>query len=159
MLHRAIEIASCLSITQSSSHQDLVACLHHPNQESRDLVAIVLDVREPVEYASGHVPGAVNLPQADLADRLEELPRDRPVLLICQGGYRSLRAAQFLKQVGFTQVASVAGGTAAWVAAGKPLGRGEVDDRATRVIETEWAHAGGASAASTPGPRGGSKRL
>ncbi|MCC2626922.1 MAG: rhodanese-like protein, partial [Thermomicrobiales bacterium] len=106
--------------------------------ESRDPGTMLLDVREPVEYASGHVPGAVNLPQADLADRLDELPRDHPVFLICQGGYRSLRAAQFLKQMGFAQVLSVAGGTAAWAEAGKPLGRGEVDDRATRVIETEW---------------------
>ena len=81
---------------------------------SRRPDALVLDVREPVEYARGHVPGAINLPQADLADRLEELPRDRPLLLICQGGYRSLRAAQFLRQMGFEQVASVAGGTAAW---------------------------------------------
>ena len=47
----------------------------------------------------------------------------------------------------FPQVASVAGGTAAWAEAGKPLDRGEVDDQATRVIETEWAHAGGTSAA------------
>ena len=115
--------------------------------ESRDPGAILLDVREPVEYAAGHVPGAVNLPQADLADRLDELPRDRPLLLICQGGYRSQRAAQFLVQMGFAQVASVAGGTAAWAEAGKPLGRGDVDDQATPVIETEWAHAGGSSAA------------
>jgi glyoxylase-like metal-dependent hydrolase (beta-lactamase superfamily II)/rhodanese-related sulfurtransferase len=115
--------------------------------ESRDPATVVLDVREPVEYTAGHVPGAVSLPQADLADRLEELPRDRPLLLICQGGYRALRAAQFLKQMGFAQVANVAGGTAAWADAGKPLDRGDVDELATRVIETEWAHAGGASAA------------
>ena len=113
---------------------------------SRDWGAILLDVREPVEFAAGHVPGAVNLPQADLADRLDELPRDRLLLLICQGGYRSQRAAQFLMQMGFAQVASVAGGTAAWAEDGKPLSQGEVDDQATRVIETEWAHAGGASA-------------
>ena len=49
----------------------------------------------------GHVPGAVNLPQAELASRLDELPRDRPIYAICQGGFRSLRAAQFLKQVGY----------------------------------------------------------
>jgi hydroxyacylglutathione hydrolase len=111
--------------------------------KTREPAAIVLDVREPVEYAAGHVPGAVNLPQADLADRLEELPRDRPVLMICQGGYRSLRAAQFLKQMGFDRVASVAGGTAAWTAAGNPLDEGERALHAPRVIETEWAHAGG----------------
>lgn len=114
--------------------------------ESRDPSSLMLDVREPVEYASGHVPGALNLPQADLADRLEQLPRDRPLLLICQGGYRSLRAAQFLKQVGFDHVASVVGGTAAWAEAGKPLDRGNVDTQAARVIDTEWVHAGGAGA-------------
>jgi glyoxylase-like metal-dependent hydrolase (beta-lactamase superfamily II)/rhodanese-related sulfurtransferase len=113
--------------------------------ESRTPSALVLDVREPVEYASGHVPGAINLPQADLADRIEELPRDRPLLLICQGGYRSLRAAQFLKQMAFEQVSTVAGGTAAWVEAGKALDRGDVDARPVRVIETEWAHAGGST--------------
>ena len=115
--------------------------------ESRDPDALVLDVREPVEYAAGHVPGAINLPQADLADRLDELPRDRPLLLICQAGYRAVRAAQFLTQVGYTRVASVAGGTVAWTAAGKPLNRGEVDAQATPVIETEWAHAGGSGLA------------
>ena len=114
--------------------------------ESRPPEALAVDVREPVEYARGHVPGALNLPQADLADRLEELPRDRPLLLICQGGYRSLRAAQFLKQMGFEQVGSVSGGTAAWSEAGKPLDEGEHDEQGPRVIETEWAHAGGASA-------------
>ena len=59
------------------------------------------------------------------------------MLLICQSGYRSLRAAQFLKQMGFEQIASVTGGTAAWIEAGKPLDRGDVDEQATRVIETE----------------------
>lgn len=83
--------------------------------------ACVLDVREPEEYARGHVPGAISLPQAELASRLDELPRDRSLLVICQSGGRSLRAAQFLAQVGYTDVASVAGGTAAWRAAGKPV--------------------------------------
>jgi glyoxylase-like metal-dependent hydrolase (beta-lactamase superfamily II)/rhodanese-related sulfurtransferase len=107
------------------------------------LGTVVIDVREPVEYARGHVPRAINVPQADLADRLDELPRDRQLVLICQGGYRSLRAAQFLKQMGFDRVASVAGGTAAWVAAGNPVDHGEPAPHAPQVIETEWTHAGG----------------
>ena len=111
--------------------------------EARPPEAVLVDVREPVEYAQGHVPGAINLPQADLADRLEELPRDRPLVLICQGGYRSLRAAKFLKQVGFDDVRSVAGGTAAWAAAGKPLDRGDAHHQTVRVVESEWAHGGG----------------
>ncbi|MBA2594997.1 MAG: MBL fold metallo-hydrolase [Chloroflexota bacterium] len=115
--------------------------------EGRTPDALLIDVREPAEYAWGHVPGAMSLPQADLADRLEELPRDRPLLVICQAGARSLRAVQFLKQVGFAHVASVAGGTAAWAEAGKPLDTGDAGVHAPRIVETEWAHAGGASAA------------
>lgn len=108
--------------------------------------ALVLDVREPAEYDAGHVPGAVNLPQADLATRLAELPRDKPLLLICQAGYRSLRAAQFLAQAGFADVASVRGGTAAWQAAGRPVETGAPSAGGPRYVETEWAHAGVATA-------------
>ncbi|HLY32244.1 MAG TPA: rhodanese-like domain-containing protein [Ktedonobacterales bacterium] len=83
----------------------------------------VLDVREPEEYAQGHVPGAISLPQSELASRLDEAPRDRPIFLVCQGGVRSLRAAQFLKQMGYTDVASVMGGTEAWQMGGRPIER------------------------------------
>jgi hydroxyacylglutathione hydrolase len=83
--------------------------------------AFVIDVREPAEYEAGHVPGAVHLPQADLALRIDELPRDQPIICICQAGRRSLRAAQFLVQAGFTNVANVEGGTSAWVESGRPL--------------------------------------
>jgi hydroxyacylglutathione hydrolase len=82
----------------------------------------VLDVREPEEYARGHVPGAINLPQAELASRLDELPRDQPLFLMCRTGSRSRRAAQFLTQLGYDQVTNVLGGIEAWRAAGKPLG-------------------------------------
>ena len=105
--------------------------------------ALVLDVREPEEYARhGHVPGAINVPQANLACRPDELPGDRPLLTICRGGVRSLRAGQYLKQAGFDEVASVKGGTEAWHAAGNRL---DLDDTAgaqePRVAESEWAHA------------------
>ena len=82
---------------------------------------VLLDVREPQEFATGHVPGALNLPQADLATRLSEVPRDHPIYVICQGGFRSLRAAQFLNQMGFRDVVSVNGGTESWRAAQKSL--------------------------------------
>ncbi len=108
---------------------------------------LLIDVREPSEYASGHVPGAINLPQADLATRLDELPRDQPLYLICKAGYRSLRAAQFLLQRGFPQVVSVQGGTDAWCAANHPIATAELTSELThehpRIKESEWGHAGG----------------
>ena len=64
------------------------------------------------------------------------------MVLICQGGFRSLRAAQFLRQRGFEDVVSVKGGTEAWRAAGKPLAQGHDFAEAPRVVETEWTHAG-----------------
>jgi rhodanese-related sulfurtransferase len=107
--------------------------------------AVVIDVREPEEFTSGHVPGACNLPQAEIATRLDEVPRDRPVFVICQGGFRSLRAAQFLSQCGLSNLASVKGGTEAWRAAGGELIRESTRVPQAPIIETEWTHAGGIS--------------
>lgn len=83
--------------------------------------AVVVDVREPAEYDAGHLPGARHIPQCQLADRLAEVPRDREVLLVCAGGVRSLRCAQFLKQLGYERVTSLRGGTSGWRNAGLPL--------------------------------------
>src|SRR5215217_2694967 len=88
----------------------------------RDLVpwlaaheATIVDVREPSEYAAARIPGAVSIPQADLATRLDEIPRDRELLLVCAGGTRSLRAAQFLHAVGYERVTNLDGGTNGWL--------------------------------------------
>jgi len=110
--------------------------------ETRPPDTILLDVREPEEYHHGHIPGAVNLPQCDLASRLDDLPRDRPLWVVCQAGFRSRRAAQFLMQMGFGQVGNVQGGTSAWEAAGKSLAGGATHVARSHVIESEWAHAG-----------------
>ena len=96
--------------------------------------AMVVDVREPEEYEQGHVPGAIHLPQAELASRLDEFPHDRPLALICRSGVRSLRAAQFLRQAGFEQVMSVQGGNEAWRVAGKSLAFGEQGTDKSRLI-------------------------
>ena len=82
----------------------------------------LLDVREAAEFQAAHVHGAINIPQADLATRLAEVPRNQPIVCICQAGRRSLKVAQFLSQMGFTDVANVLGGTTAWVEAGQPAG-------------------------------------
>jgi hydroxyacylglutathione hydrolase len=119
-----------------------VPIIHIEDVARRSPATLLLDVREPEEYAHGHVPGAVNLPQAELASRLDEVPKDRPVQVICQAGYRSLRSAQFLAQMGYGNVASVAGGTGAWIAGGNPIECEETNADAPRIRESEWAHAG-----------------
>jgi len=82
--------------------------------------AVVVDVREPAEYAAGHVPGAISIPQAELALRLDELAPDRDLLVVCEGGSRSARAARFLHQRGFSKVTNLAGGTSSWRSSGLP---------------------------------------
>jgi glyoxylase-like metal-dependent hydrolase (beta-lactamase superfamily II)/rhodanese-related sulfurtransferase len=83
--------------------------------------AVVLDVREPEEYEAGHVPGAISLPQAELASRLAEIPHEVPLFVICRTGGRSLRVTQFLRTCGMQQATNVRGGTEAWRAQGKSL--------------------------------------
>lgn len=81
----------------------------------------VLDVREPWEFARGHVTEACLIPLGELEARVREVPRDRPVLAICQSGQRSLAAAAYLMQLGYPEVANVEGGTSAWIEKGFPI--------------------------------------
>jgi hydroxyacylglutathione hydrolase len=99
-----------------------------PSIEPRDapawlaqLDAFVLDVREPAEFSQGHIPGATSIPQADLALRMNEIPTQSEVLVVCAAGTRSIRAARFLKQVGYQHVTNLADGTSGWRAAGNPI--------------------------------------
>lgn len=73
----------------------------------------IIDVRDPQEHALGAVDGARLIPLADLPARLDELPRDRPIVTHCQTGVRSLKASKLLKEKGF-QAVSLKGGFAAW---------------------------------------------
>jgi rhodanese-related sulfurtransferase len=97
------------------------------NQLRQQLTAepapFLLDVREPWEYQAGHVPGARLIPLAELEDRVNEVPRDQPILAICHSGQRSLAAAGYLLDLGYTSVSNVDGGTAAWIERGYPVER------------------------------------
>jgi len=83
---------------------------------------VLIDVREPDEYAAGHAPGAVNLPMSQLDARVDEVPTDAPVHVICQSGGRSARAAEALAARGVDAI-DVEGGTSAWISAGHPVDR------------------------------------
>jgi molybdopterin/thiamine biosynthesis adenylyltransferase/rhodanese-related sulfurtransferase len=82
----------------------------------------VVDVREKLEWNDGHLPEAVHVPRGFLELQIEEAvpERDQPILLYCAGGVRSLLAAETLKQMGYTQPISMAGGYTAWKNAGLP---------------------------------------
>ena len=91
--------------------------------------ALVIDVREPFEYTSGHVPGARLVPLGTVQHAARELPGDRPVYVVCASGNRSRTAASWLAQMGF-DARSVAGGTAAWSGAGLPVVQGNHENAA-----------------------------
>jgi len=86
---------------------------------------LLVDVRERDEYVTERASGAVLAPISEFAARHGELPRDRPLLMICQSGSRSASATMFLLQGGWTDVRNVEGGTTAWARAGLPTRHGE----------------------------------
>lgn len=94
----------------------------HDLKTAVDAGATVIDVREPHEYAGGHVPGARLVPLGTIPLRLDELPAGEPVYLVCAVGARSAQAAQYLSQRG-VDARTVDGGTGEWVAAGFPVER------------------------------------
>jgi len=77
----------------------------------------LIDVRTPSEHDQKSIKGSLSIPLNHLSERAQELPRDRPVLVYCAGGYRSSIAASLLQQKGFEHVTEIAGGMAAWEAA------------------------------------------
>ena len=85
---------------------------------------IIVDVRAAGERSQKRIAGSLGIPLNHLAERLSELPKDRPILVHCAGGYRSSIAASLLQRHGFTQVSELAGGIAAWEAAMLPVESG-----------------------------------
>ena len=81
----------------------------------------LVDVREPEEYAQGHLKGARLLPLGDLEARWKELDRHRPLVVVCRGGRRSAEALKILRAHGFDQATQLTGGLLAWQAAGLTL--------------------------------------
>lgn len=75
--------------------------------------AIVLDVRQPDEWALGTLPGSTLISMGEIVDRLSELDRDRPVLCVCRSGARSAQVAAYLSTAGFAKVANMTGGVKA----------------------------------------------
>jgi hydroxyacylglutathione hydrolase len=92
---------------------------------------VVLDVRGRNEWDAGHIPGAVHIPLAELADRLPELPKDQPLAVHCQGGGRSAIAASLLQAAGLQDVSNVTGGFGEWSKSGHPTENAPLQARTT----------------------------
>lgn len=86
----------------------------------RDSGAFILDVREPEEWNEFHVPDSTLIPLGQLASRVDELPEDQDIVVVCRSGNRSAQGRDILLGAGFTRVTSMAGGLTAWRAAGYP---------------------------------------
>jgi hydroxyacylglutathione hydrolase len=82
---------------------------------------LLLDIRNPREWATKHIAGSINIPLNHLQERIGEIPRDRGIAVHCAGGYRSSIAASILHQYGITHLIEMAGGLAAWEAAKLPV--------------------------------------
>lgn len=88
-----------------------------------DPATLFIDVREPNEWNLGHIPGAIHIPRGILESNIEAAaPRERRIVLYCASGNRTALAADTLQQMGYGNVASMAGGFRGWVEAG-----GDVD--------------------------------
>ena len=91
---------------------------------------IIIDVREPAEYAAGHIKGAVSVPRGVLEFKIADLPAikgaDTHIMLYCKTSGRAALAACAMQDMGYLNVRSIAGGFDAWAVAGKPVARPEL---------------------------------
>jgi hydroxyacylglutathione hydrolase len=102
------------------------ACLADRLEDPYHEDLLVVDVRGAKEFAAGHIPGSRNVPYEELLDRLGELPRERPIALVCSAGKRSGLAASLLQREGFPRLLHVTpGGVTAWARRGGRLETGE----------------------------------
>ena len=83
--------------------------------------ALLVDVREPKEYASGHIKGAINLPLRSLTDNLDQIPKNRPVILYCSTGYRTAMGVMALQMLGYDNVRGFPPSIEGWKATGEEL--------------------------------------
>lgn len=83
----------------------------------------LLDVREQEEYDAGHIPGINLLPMSSIQSRLDEIPKDKEVIVTCRSGNRSAQVTEFLRNNGYDNVHNMTGGILDWQAAGYPVER------------------------------------
>jgi adenylyltransferase/sulfurtransferase len=96
------------------SNLDITAADLAQRLASSPAAVVVIDVREPQEWQGGHIHEAKHIPMQQIPSRMNEIPRDAEVVMVCRSGSRSARAQQFLMSQGYTRVKNLVGGMAAW---------------------------------------------
>lgn len=82
---------------------------------------LVLDVREQWEYDAGHIPDITHIPMGEIANRLNEIPTDKTVIVTCQSGGRSSQITNLLRENGYDDVHNMTGGIVSWQNSGLPV--------------------------------------
>jgi phage shock protein E len=82
---------------------------------------MLIDVRTPSEFKSGHIEGAKNIPLNSLSSQMKHVPKDKPIIVVCQSGSRSASACRQLMNAGYENVVNLAGGMVGWRMGGNPV--------------------------------------
>lgn len=114
VLKHYLRKASEKETKEETNYEDVIDLTELHNKLEGEEEIFILDVREPAEFAFGHIPGALNIPLGELEDRLAEIDQDKEVDVICRTGSRSDLAAQKLSEKGFNNVKNVIPGMTKW---------------------------------------------
>ena len=121
----AVLLVMALILILSSRTSTVVSQQIAPAEYQSQFVAdnashLLVDVRTPAEFDSGHIQGAINIPVESLASRLSEVPGDEPIVVYCRSGNRSAQASRILEDAGYNDIYDL-GGVIDWTAAGFTL--------------------------------------
>ena len=116
-------LAATMLLPAAAGAQAVAVTLEQARAEHEGGRALLVDIREPDEHAAGVAAGAKLLPMRQLSSRIAELPRDRPVLLICNTQNRSRATYEALRERGYTNLRYVNGGMSEWVRRGWPVAK------------------------------------
>ena len=112
-------VSGCVSTTRQPEKAQIVDVSVQQGKEMIDRGEVfILDVRTREEYDAGHIRGSALIPVQELDKRLNEIPRDKKILVYCRTGHRSVTASEILVNNGFKEVYNMKGGIAAWTGAG-----------------------------------------
>jgi len=116
-----VMVAAALAESEAPPEAPSIAPSELSARRASGTAPVVIDVRTPEEYAAGHIPGALNIPFDQVAERISEVDAPHGVALYCMVGPRARKGETALLGAGYTSVLHLEGGLAAWQAAGLPV--------------------------------------